>query len=67
MRQGIDDLFVPVEKVQQFESSLPKARSVTSVIYERESGGAEHCQMGAATLWHAAFFDWMLPKYLNHT
>ena len=60
---GADDHFVPVEQVQQFASSLTQARSVTSMIYDRESGGAEHCQMGAATLWHATFFDWLLLKF----
>ena len=60
---GADDHFVPVEQIKQFESSLTHARSVTSMIYDRESGGAEHCQMGAATLWHATFFDWLLLKF----
>jgi dienelactone hydrolase len=63
---GEDDHFVPVEQVKQFENSLTQARSVTSVIYDRESGGAEHCQLGAITLWHAAFFDWLLQKFPQH-
>ena len=33
---GEDDHFVPVEQVKQFESSLTQARSVTSVIYDRD-------------------------------
>jgi alpha-beta hydrolase superfamily lysophospholipase len=60
---GKDDHFVPVEQLKQFEDSLTQARSVTSVIYDRESGGAEHCQLGAITLWHATFFDWLLEKF----
>ena len=63
---GEDDHFVPVEQVKQFEDGLTRARSVTSVIYDRESGGAEHCQLGAITLWHAAFFDWLLQKFPQH-
>jgi pimeloyl-ACP methyl ester carboxylesterase len=59
---GRDDHFVPVEQVKQFEGSLTQARSVTSIIYDRESGGAEHYQLGAVTLWHATFFDWLAPK-----
>ena len=60
---GEGDHFVPVEQVKQFENSLTQARSVTSVVYDRESGGAEHCQLGAVTLWHAAFFDWLTEKF----
>jgi hypothetical protein len=60
---GEEDHFVPFEQVKQFENSLTQARSVTSVVYDRESGGAEHCQFGAITLWHAAFFDWLLQKF----
>ncbi len=32
----------------------------------RASGGAEHCQMGAQTLWHANFFDWMSAKFSDN-
>jgi alpha-beta hydrolase superfamily lysophospholipase len=60
---GENDHFVPVVQVKQFENSLTQARSVVSVIYDRESGGAEHCQLGAITLWHADFFDWLTQKF----
>ncbi len=60
---GADDHFVPIEQVKQFEDSLTQARSVTTVVYDRDSGGAEHCQLGAVTLWHAAFFDWLAQKF----
>jgi hypothetical protein len=39
------------------------ARSDATKVYDRASGGAEHCQMGAQTLWHADFFDWMSAKF----
>jgi hypothetical protein len=39
------------------------ARSVTTKIYDRESGGAEHCQMGAPTLWHADLFGRLSEKF----
>jgi dienelactone hydrolase len=58
-----EDHFVPVEQVAQFEKSLTSARSVTTRIYDRASGGAEHCQFGAQTLWHADFFDWIAKKF----
>jgi pimeloyl-ACP methyl ester carboxylesterase len=60
---GAEDHFVPVEQVAQFEQALTAARSVTTRIYDRASGGAEHCQIGAQTLWHADFFDWMSAKF----
>ncbi len=60
---GVEDHFVPIEQVAQFEKALTAARSVTTKVYDRSSGGAEHCQLGAQTLWHADFFDWMLAKF----
>ena len=60
---GAEDHFVPLEQVAQFELALTSARSVTTKIYDRASGGAEHCQLGAQTLWHADFFDWMAEKF----
>ena len=60
-----EDHFVPIEQVAQFEKALTGARSVTTKVYDRASGGAEHCQMGAQSLWHADFFDWMSAKFGN--
>lgn len=60
---GAEDHFVPIEQVGQFETSLTSARSVKTVVFDRESGGAEHCQVGAHTLWHATLFDWLRNKY----
>lgn len=60
---GVEDQFIPLEQVKQFEAALTQASSVTSVVYDVESGGKEHCQDGAITLWQAAFFDWLLKKF----
>ncbi|EQA45873.1 alpha/beta hydrolase family protein [Leptospira broomii serovar Hurstbridge str. 5399] len=60
---GEEDHFIPVEQVSQFQTELTGAESVTTKIYDRNSGGAEHCQMGAIQLWHADFFDWMREKF----
>lgn len=60
---GAEDHFVPIEQVDEFEQALTGARSVTTRIYDRQSGGAEHCQLGAHTLWHCDFFDWMMAKF----
>lgn len=64
---GANDHFIPVSQVADFQQKLSGARSVTTVVYDRESGGAEHCQMGAQTLWHADFFDWMAKKFPHKT
>ncbi len=60
---GTEDHFVPFDQVATFEKALTAARSVTTKIYDRASGGAEHCQIGAQALWHADFFDWMSVKF----
>ncbi len=62
---GAEDHFVPLEQVAQFEKALTAARSVTTKIYDRASGGAEHCQLGAQTLWHSDFFDWLSAKFAD--
>jgi dienelactone hydrolase len=60
---GEDDQFVPVEQVDQYRSALVNARSITTRVYDRASGGAEHSQMGAPTLWQADLFDWLSEKF----
>ena len=60
---GEHDHFIPVHQADDFRNKLTNARSVTTQIYDRESGGAEHCQLGAQTLWHADFFDWMTQRF----
>ena len=64
---GTEDHFVPFEQIVQLQKALTSARSITTRIYDRASGGAEHCQFGAQTLWHADFFDWMSAKFDNET
>jgi hypothetical protein len=39
------------------------AHSVTTRIFERSSGAAEHYQAGNLTLVYAAVFDWLLSKF----
>jgi alpha-beta hydrolase superfamily lysophospholipase len=59
---GAEDHFVPTHQTADFEKALVNARSVTTRIFDRQSGGAGHCQPGALTLYHAAVFDWLLEK-----
>jgi alpha-beta hydrolase superfamily lysophospholipase len=60
---GADDHFVPPDQAEAFRKSLTGARSVTTVVFDRASGGSEHCQIGAPSLWHATLFDWLTAKY----
>jgi len=60
---GTEDHFVPIHQTAEFEKALVNARSVTTRIFDRQSGGAGHCQPGALTLYHAAVFDWLLEKF----
>jgi pimeloyl-ACP methyl ester carboxylesterase len=61
--QGTEDHFIPSHQTADFEKALVNARSVTTRIFDRESGGAGHCQPGALTLYHAAVFDWLLERF----
>jgi alpha-beta hydrolase superfamily lysophospholipase len=60
---GVEDQFVPLDQVKLFQAALTHARSVTTVVYDTESGGKEHCQDGAVTLWQRTFFDWLLSRF----
>jgi pimeloyl-ACP methyl ester carboxylesterase len=58
-----EDHFVPLHQTRRFQESLVNARSIRTHVYDRPSGGAEHCQLGAVTLWHAHFFDWLNENF----
>jgi pimeloyl-ACP methyl ester carboxylesterase len=60
---GTDDQFVSSDQIERYQRALHNARSVTTMIYDRASGGHEHSQLGATTLWQADFFDWMGEKF----
>jgi len=60
---GAEDHFIPFHQVADFEKSLVNARSVTTRIFDRLSGGGEHCQCGNTSLLHAAVFDWLLQRF----
>ena len=60
---GTEDEFIPIAQVAAYVGALTGARSVEKAIYDRASGGAEHCQEGASTLWHETFFDWLLHRF----
>ncbi|MGC1550402.1 MAG: alpha/beta fold hydrolase [Rhodanobacter sp.] len=60
---GADDHFVPLAQVGEFQKSLTRARSVTTTVFDRASGGSEHCQIGAPSLWQATLFDWLTSKF----
>lgn len=56
---GAEDHFAPSSQAAELARALTAARSVRSIVYDRASGGAAHCQMGAQSLWHADLFDWL--------
>ena len=56
---GAADHFIPAGQAADFAAALTAAHSVRTIVYDRASGGAEHCQMGAQALWHADLFDWI--------
>lgn len=56
---GDEDHFYPVEQVQTFKDALTNARSVETLIYTRQDGGHEHCQMGAMQSYQEDLFEWI--------
>jgi pimeloyl-ACP methyl ester carboxylesterase len=60
---GTEDHFIPFHQVADFERSLVNARSVTTRIFDRASGGGEHRQCGNTSLVHAAVFDWLPQRF----
>jgi pimeloyl-ACP methyl ester carboxylesterase len=60
---GENDQFVTPDQGEKYKKSLTHARSVTMVTFDKASGGGEHCQIGAPSLWQAAFFDWLAQKF----
>jgi dienelactone hydrolase len=60
---GADDHFIPGDQMAAFQRSLTSARSVKAIMFDRASGGAEHCQLGEPSLWQAALFDWLADKF----
>jgi hypothetical protein len=36
---------------------------VTALQFDRASGGSEHCQLGAPSLWQGALFGWLEEKF----
>ena len=60
---GKEDHFIPLHQAADFEKSQANARSVTTRVFDRPTGGAEHCQCGNTSLVHAAVFDWLLDSF----
>jgi hypothetical protein len=54
---------VPLRQVKRYQEALVNARSVTTKVYDCASGGHEHSQLGATTLWQSDFFDWLDEKF----
>jgi pimeloyl-ACP methyl ester carboxylesterase len=57
------DYGIPLHQTADFEKALINAKSVTTKIFDRISGGGEHCQIGNSTLVHATVFDWLQSTF----
>jgi pimeloyl-ACP methyl ester carboxylesterase len=60
---GEEDYGIPMHQTADFQKSLVNAESVTTKIFDRLSGGAEHCQTGNSSLVHATVFDWVAKTF----
>jgi hypothetical protein len=60
---GVEDHFIPLHQTEDFAKALVNAKSVTTQVFDRPSGGAEHCQNGNMTLVHAAVFSWVQDTF----
>jgi pimeloyl-ACP methyl ester carboxylesterase len=60
---GTEDHFIPLQQTADFAKALVNAKSVTTQVFDRASGGAEHCQNGNMTLVHAAVFSWIQDTF----
>ena len=60
---GGEDHFIPAHQTPDLQAALVNARSVTVKIFDRASGGAEHCQVGSLSLVHATTFNWLLTTF----
>jgi len=60
-----EDHFIPFHQTADFSKALVNARSVTTRVFDRASGGAAHCQVGCTTLVHVAIFDWLVEKFAD--
>lgn len=59
---GTADLFIPLNQLDQERNALSRAHSVTTIIFDQDSGGSLHCQIGAPSLWQGALFDWLTAR-----
>jgi pimeloyl-ACP methyl ester carboxylesterase len=47
---GEDDQYVPISRLPQIQEELCNAASITTKVFTKETGGAEHCQAGRPDL-----------------
>lgn len=59
---GATDHFVPIEMARASRDAFRGSRDVTVIEYSRQSGGGEHCQVGATTLWTSDLFAWLAKR-----
>jgi pimeloyl-ACP methyl ester carboxylesterase len=59
---GETDHFVPAEMAELSLEAFSSSSDVTLIRYDEESGGSEHCRVGALNLWNADLFEWLAER-----
>lgn len=60
---GDEDHFVPKSFLELNKQALTNASDLETILYTKESGGQEHCQVGAMLTWHADVLEWLSKKF----
>lgn len=63
MLAGDDDHFVPSSFLELNKQALTNANDLETILYTKETGGNEHCQVGAMLTWHADVLEWLSKKF----
>jgi hypothetical protein len=56
---GEDDQYVPIARLPQIQRELCNAASITTKVFTKKSGGAQHCQVGRPDLAFGAIRDFL--------
>lgn len=60
---GDEDHFVPKSFLELNKKALINVTDLETILYTKESGGHEHCQVGAMLTWHTDVLEWLSKKF----